>query len=291
MNKRLDSITRIVLPAALALAVCLGSSCAKKETPAPPRAPEKKAPATPAQSEAPKTEVKPAALTDTAAKEAPKPAAPAPKPEAAAAPSGAKMVALDFQLPKPMFVGTPTEMKVENLEKPLGRARPPFLAPEGTVNLAKGKPVKSSDEIPIIGEISYITDGDKEAADGSYVELGPLVQHITVDLGKPCELYAIVMWHYHKQARVYMDVVVQLSNDQDFIKDVTTVFNNDLDNSAGQGVGEDKHYIETNEGKLIDLLSKGSPRARYVRFYSNGTVGGPDTNHYIEVEVYGKPVE
>ena len=27
-----------------------------------------------------------------------------------------------------------------------------------------------------------ITDGDKEAADGSYVELGPFVQHVTVDL-------------------------------------------------------------------------------------------------------------
>ncbi|MCX5645633.1 MAG: hypothetical protein NTZ17_13305 [Phycisphaerae bacterium] len=295
MNKRLDSITRIVLPAALALAVCLGSSCAKKETPAPPKAPETKAAATEVKSEAPKAEVKPAALTDTAAKEAPKPAAPAPaapapKPEAAAAPSGAKMVALDFQLPKPMFVGTPTEMKVENLEKPLGRARPPFLAPEGTVNLAKGKPVKSSDEMPIIGEISYITDGDKEAADGSYVELGPLVQHVTVDLGKTCELCAIVLWHYHKQPRVYFDVVVQLSNDPDFIKDVKTVFNNDNDNSAGLGVGADKPYVETNEGKLIDLLSQGSPKARYVRFYSNGNTSN-DLNHYIEADVYGKPAE
>ena len=188
-----------------------------------------------------------------------------------------------------MFVGTPQDIKVENLEKPLGKPRPDFLAPEGTVNLAKDKAVKSSDEMPIIGEISYITDGDKEAADGSYVELGPLVQHITVDLGKPCELYAIVMWHYHKQPRVYTDVVVQVSNDADFIKDVKTVFNNDLDNSAGLGVGTDKHYIETSEGKLIDLISQGSPKARYVRFYSNGNTSN-DLNHYIEVEVYGKPL-
>jgi hypothetical protein len=288
-------MTRIVLVAALAWAVCLGSSCAKKQTPPPAKAPEKKAATTPAKSEAPKAEVKPAALTETATKEAPKPAtpapaAPAPQPAAAQTPAGAKMVPIKIELPKPMFVGTPQDLKVENLEKPLGRPRPPFLAPEGTVNLAKDKPVKSSDEMPIIGEISYITDGDKEAADGSYVELGPLVQHITVDLGKPCELYAIVMWHYHKQPRVYTDVVVQVSNDADFIKDVKTVFNNDLDNSAGLGVGTDKHYIETSEGKLIDLISQGSPKARYVRFYSNGNTSN-DLNHYIEVEVYGKPAQ
>jgi len=290
MNKRLDSMTRIVLVAALALAVCLASSCAKKPTPPQAKAPEKKAaPAPPAKTEAPKAEVKPAALTETATKEAPKPAAPAPQSAAAQTPAGAKLVALKIELPKPMFVGTPQDIKVENLEKPLGKPRPDFLAPEGTVNLAKDKAVKSSDEMPIIGEISYITDGDKEAADGSYVELGPLVQHITVDLGKPCELYAIVMWHYHKQPRVYTDVVVQVSNDADFIKDVKTVFNNDLDNSAGLGVGTDKHYIETSEGKLIDLISQGSPKARYVRFYSNGNTSN-DLNHYIEVEVYGKPL-
>jgi hypothetical protein len=283
MNKRLVSMTRVVLLSVLALAVSLATSCGKKETPQTPApAPETKAaPAAPAQSEAPKPQESPSVMA-APAPEAPKPAA--------AAPSGAKMVAINIELPKPMFVGTPQDIKVENLEKPLGRPRDPFLAPEGTVNLAKDKPVKSSDEMPIIGEISYITDGDKEAADGSYVELGPLVQHITVDLEKPCELYAIVIWHYHKQPRVYNDVVVQLSNDPDFIKDVKTVFNNDMDNSAGLGVGKDMHYVETNEGRLIDLISQGSPKARYVRCYSNGNTSN-DLNHYIEVEVYGKPAE
>jgi hypothetical protein len=287
MNKQLISMTRIVLLSVLALGLSLGTSCTKKETPQTPApSPETKAaPAAPAQSEAPKPPENPAVMA-APAPEAPKPAASAP----AAAPAGAKMVAINIELPKPMFVGTPQDIKVENLEKPLGRPRDPFLAPEGTVNVAKGKPVKSSDEMPIIGEISYITDGDKEAADGSYVELGPLVQHITIDLEKPCELYAIVIWHYHKQPRVYNDVVVQLSNDPDFIKDVKTVFNNDMDNSAGLGVGKDMHYIETSEGKLIDLISQGSPKARYVRCYSNGNTSN-DLNHYIEVEVYGKPAE
>ena len=109
---------------------------------------------------------------------------------------------IDLKLPKPMFVGTPQNMQVPNLEKPLGKPRPPFLAPAGTVNLAKGKPVSSTDEEPIIGEISYITDDDKEAAEGSFVELGPFTQHVTIDLQKKSTIYAVVIWHYHKQPRV-----------------------------------------------------------------------------------------
>ena len=200
----------------------------------------------------------------------------------------AGLVPIEIELPKPMFVGTPQDAKVPNLEKPLGKERPPFLAPPGTKNVALGKPVFSTDEEPIIGEIEYITDGDKEAADGSYVELGPFVQHVTIDLEAMHEIYAIVMWHYHKQAVVYYDVIVKVADDPDFITNVRTLFNNDIDNSAGQGVGKDMHYTETNEGKLIDVLAK-DIKARYVRFYSQGNTSN-DLNHYIEVEVYGKPV-
>jgi hypothetical protein len=201
--------------------------------------------------------------------------------------AAASMVPIDIKLPKPMFVGTPQSTKVPNLEKPLGKPRPPFLAPAGTTNVALGKPVASSDEEPIIGEIDMITDGDMEAADGSYVELGPFTQNVTVDLEAPHEIYAIIVWHYHKQARVYFDVVVQVADDPDFITNVRTLFNNDIDNSAGIGVGKDMHYTETNEGKLID--AKGV-KARYVRLYSNGNTGN-DLNHYIEVAVYGKPAQ
>jgi hypothetical protein len=176
---------------------------------------------------------------------------------------------------------------VKNLEKPLGKSRPPFLAPTETTNIALGKPVSRSHEEPIIGEIEMITDGDKEAADGSYVELGPSVQQVTIDLEATYEIYAIVVWHYHKQPHVYFDVIVQVADDMDFITNVKTVFNNDIDNSAGLGIGNQMHYTETNEGKLID--TKGA-EARYVRLYSNGNSVN-DLNHYIEVEVYGKPVK
>ena len=212
---------------------------------------------------------------------------PSAEPEVTMSTAPGGMVAIDIKLPKPMFVGTPQSTKVANLEKPLGKPRPPFLAPAGTTNVALGKPVASSDEEPIIGDIEMITDGDMEAADGSYVELGPFAQNVTVDLEAIHEIYAIIVWHYHKQARVYFDVVVQVADDPDFITNVRTLFNNDIDNSAGIGVGKDMHYTETNEGKLID--TKGV-KARYVRLYSNGNTGN-DLNHYIEVAVYGKPVQ
>ena len=119
------------------------------------------------------------------------------------------LVPIELKLPKPMFVGTPQNMQVKNLEKPLGKPRPPFLAPEGTKNVALGKPVISTDDEPVIGELDLITDGDKEAGDGSFVELGPFTQHVTIDLGADHNIYAVVMWHFHKQPRVYFDIIVQ----------------------------------------------------------------------------------
>jgi hypothetical protein len=209
------------------------------------------------------------------------------QPAAAPAAGEGKLVPLDIKLPRPMFVGTPTNIAVPNLEKPLGKPRPPFLAPEGTTNIALKKPVTGSDELPTIGELSMVTDGDKEAAEGSFVELGPKVQYVTIDLKGRFSIYAILVWHFHKQAVVYHDVIVQVADDPDFVSRVVTVFNNDIDNTAGRGIGKDMAYVETSEGKLID--AKGV-QGRYVRLYSRGNTAN-DFNHYTEVEVYGKPVK
>jgi len=200
---------------------------------------------------------------------------------------GPGMAPLPIVLPKQMFVGTPTNINVANLQKVSGKPRPAFYAPAGCVNLALNKPVTSTDDMPIIGELSMITDGDKEAADGSYVELGPFLQHVTIDLEQQAEIYAVLVWHYHKQARVYSDVIVQTSDDADFMTNVQMLFNNDHDNSAGQGIGKDMHYLESNEGKLIN--GKGV-KGRYVRFYSGGS-NANELNNYIEVEVWGRPTE
>src|SRR5512136_3502862 len=205
---------------------------------------------------------------------------------AAAAQDPGKEV-LKITLPKPMFVGTPKNIRTPNLETVTGKPRGPFMVPVGTTLLSLGKPVTSSDKEPVIGEISFVTDGKKSGEDGYYVELGPMLQWVQIDLGKSQELEAIVVWHYHSQARVYRDVAVQVSDDKDFVSGVTTLFNNDHDNTSGLGIGKDREYIETYEGKLVD--AKGT-KARFVRLYSGGNTSN-DMNHYVEVEVYGLPAK
>ena len=190
---------------------------------------------------------------------------------------------LKLKLPKPMFIGTPTNIKSANLEVITGKARPPFYVPKGTVLLSAKKKVTASDSEPVIGELDMITDGEKSGGDGFFIELGPGPQWVQIDLGASHPLSAILAWHYHSQARVYRDVVVQVSDDPAFKTGVTTVFNNDHDNSSKLGAGKDKEYIEVAEGRLFD--PKGV-KARYVRLYSNGNTTN-DLNHYVEVEVYG----
>ena len=190
---------------------------------------------------------------------------------------------LKLKLPKPMFIGTPTNLRSPNLEVITGKPRGPFYVPKGTVLLSAKKTVTSSDMQPVIGELDMITDGEKSGGDGYFVELGPTPQWAQIDLGASHALYAILAWHYHSQARVYRDVIVQVSDDPAFKTGVTTVFNNDHDNSAKLGLGKDKEYIEVAEGKLFD--PKGA-KGRYVRLYSNGNTTN-DLTHYVEVEVYG----
>ena len=190
---------------------------------------------------------------------------------------------LKLKLPKPMFIGTPTNIRSANLEKVTGKSRGAFFVPKGTVLLSAKKKVTSSDMQPVIGELDMLVDGEKAGADGFFVELGPTPQWVQIDLGASRPLYAILAWHFHSQARVYRDVVVQVSDDPAFKTGVTTVYNNDHDNSAKLGIGKDKEYIEVAEGKLFD--PKGA-KGRYVRLYSNGNTTN-DLTHYVEVEVYG----
>tara|TARA_A100001015_G_scaffold83713_1_gene92924 strand:- start:7545 stop:8186 length:642 start_codon:yes stop_codon:yes gene_type:complete len=189
---------------------------------------------------------------------------------------------LVLELPNPLFAGTPKSIKTPNLER--RTVVPEIMVPAGTVNVAEGMEVSSSDDFPVIGELEYVTDGDKDGADGSYVELGPGLQWVQIDLEQAREIFAVALWHYHAQARAYKDVIVQVADDTDFISNVVTVYNSDHDNSAGLGIGKDKEYIETNGGRLID--AKGV-QAQYIRLYSNGS-SSSDMNHYIEVEVFGR---
>ena len=193
-------------------------------------------------------------------------------------------VALVLELPRPHFIGTPVHLKTPNLETPRPGKRPDLYVPAGVTNVALKKPVTASDTSPIMGELSQVTDGDKDGIEGSYVEIGPGKQYFQVDLKERYQIHAIVVWHYHAQARVYHDVVVQVSDDPKFSRNVRTVYNNDHDNSSGFGVGREKEYIDSHEGLLID--AKGV-EARYVRLWGNGNTEC-DLNHCTEIEVYGK---
>jgi hypothetical protein len=270
-------------PEAPATPAALETPAAPQESAAPPPA----APETPAASEEP---AEPEATVALASAEKPAPA-PAPK-EAAPAPNPAakdpNLAPLEILLPKPQFTGTPKNIKFgEHQEKPSGKPRPPFYAPKGLTNVALKKPVTSSEQNPLIGDLKLITDGDAEGVEGAYVELGPGLQWVQIDLKEKCAIFAIVLWHYHGEGQIYSDVVVQAADDPDFIENVRTVYNNDFDNSAGLGLGKDLEYLETFEGRLMD--AKGV-RARYLRFYSNGNTSN-DFNRYTEIEVFGRPAK
>jgi len=197
-------------------------------------------------------------------------------------------VPLPIKLPKAVFAGTAANVKAgPNVEKISEKKRATPMVPKGTVNLALHKKVTSS-AAPFSGTLDQITDGDKEAKEDTAVELKPKVQWVQIDLGAASPLSYIAIWHFHLEPIIFHCVVVQTSNDPNFVEGVTTVFNNDVENLAGLGIGKDKEYFETNEGKLID--AKGV-KARYVRLYSKGSTYRDPLNRYTEVEVYGLPAK
>jgi len=193
---------------------------------------------------------------------------------------------LPLKLPMPSFKGTPDDLpKGEHIEAFTDKPRAPFMAPAGVQNVALNKKVTASDKSPITGSVSQITDGNKEAIDDAVVEMHKNVQWVQIDLEKDYDIAAIVIWHDHRYVQVFRCVVVQSAEDPDFTKNVQTIFNNDYENIAGLGIGTDKQYFETNQGKLLDTQGK---KARYLRFYSKGS-NASALNCYTEIEVYGLP--
>ena len=102
------------------------------------------------------------------------------------------------------------------------------------------------------------------------------LQWVQIDLEQSAAISAVWVWHYHSQKRAYNDVIVQVSDDPTFASGVTTLYNNDYDNSTGLGKGSDNPYVESRFGKLID--GKGTI-GQYVRLYSAGNTS-KDMNHY-----------
>jgi len=197
--------------------------------------------------------------------------------------------ALVLKLPQPTLKGTPEDLPVgPNIEPLSDKPRPAFMLPKGAKdkNVARDKAVTASVK-PFTGELNQITDGKKEAFDYDSVEMKKGSQWVQVDLGESYAVYAVVMWHDHRYIQVMRDVIVQVSDDPEFQKGVTTVFNNDVDNSSGLGVGTDREYFETHFGRIVD--GKGA-KGRYVRCYTKGGTLSA-LNCWQEIEVYGLPAK
>jgi len=198
--------------------------------------------------------------------------------------SAEDMEPLVLELPAPAFKGTPKDMVVDPNVEPLSDTpRPAMMVPKGLSNLARGKAVTASTGTTS-STLKKVVDGDKEAYDTSAFLIKKGTQWVQVDLGEPAEIFAIVIWHAHDVVKVYRDVVVQVSNDPEFKEGVTTLYNNDRDDSSGFGVGQDREYFETAEGRLID--AKGAS-AQYVRSYTRGSTDSA-LNERVELEVYGR---
>gem|GEM_PF-1591094 len=147
-------------------------------------------------------------------------------------------------------------------------------------NIAAGKTVSTSSTA--WKNPSRITDGVKSTS--NYADSGTAagLQWVQVDLGTATSISYIKLWHYFGDPRLYHDVIVQVSNDPAFSTGVTTVYNNDTNNSAGKGTGTKSEYAESSAGLNIAFTAV---TARYVRCYTNGSTTN-NYNHVSEVEVY-----
>jgi hypothetical protein len=224
-----------------------------------------------------------AAASCSGADSAPPPA----QPSANSTVEPGELVPLALQFPQAKEIRTPRPTPWDERVESLLTEHPTVMAPKGSVNLALGKPVTSSGGQPIVGSLSRITNGDKETDEGKWLEIDQGKQWVQVDLGQSNPIYAVAVWHVHGIPSAVNDVVVQLSDDPEFVTGVKTIFNNDYDNSSGLGVGADPEYIETCYGRAMD--AKGV-QARYVRLYSNGD-DATESNRYMQVEVWGPPAK
>ena len=199
----------------------------------------------------------------------------------------ADTVPLELKLPAHTTKGTPEDLPTgPHIEPPPKKAPPPIQVPAGVVNVAKGKPVTSSVR-PYTGDLAQITDGEREPYDEDVVEFKKGTHYVQIDLGESHPIHAIVMWHDHRLLQAFHDVIVQLSDDPEFKTGVTTVYNNDTDNSSKLGVGTDREYFELEFGRVIPV--KGV-KARYVRGYTKGSSLSA-INCWQEIEVYALPAK
>lgn len=196
-------------------------------------------------------------------------------------------VPLALDLPLHTLKGTPEDLPGgPNIEPLSDQAPTPVQVPKGVKNVAAGI-IATSSVAPFLGELSRITDGKKEAVDDDAVEFRKGTHWVQVDLGQSFAIHAIAMWHDHRYVQAMHDVILQVSDDSEFKTGVTTLYNNDTDNSSGLGVGTDREYFEMQFGRVV--AAKGI-KARYVRGYTRGS-NQSVLNCWQELEVYALPAK
>lgn len=150
---------------------------------------------------------------------------------------------------------------------------------ESPRNLAAG--ISPTFSGSIAQSAAYATDGNTDS--DAWVGLNAAgTGWMQLDLGATRQLTKVKLWQYWANGRTYHDVVIQVSNDPTFSSGVSTIFNNDADNSSGLGAGADAEYAETASGKTIPTSASG----RYVRFWANGSSSN-SYDSWVEAQVFG----
>ncbi len=198
------------------------------------------------------------------------------------------MIWVEPLFPKVFFHSGPWHCDLPNLEKPNPNSViKKFLVPLGTKLVSLGKPVRTSVDPIESSSPGLLTNGDMSSEDGTILVLPPGPQWVQVDLGKSMRIEKVHLWHDHRRVDVYRDVVVELSQREDFSEETRVIFNADLKNVHGRGEGSDPAYIATNHGRVFDA---GGWAARYVRVWGSGSYNH-GFHRYAELQVYARDLD
>ncbi|WP_219639653.1 discoidin domain-containing protein [Cohnella sp. CFH 77786] len=161
-------------------------------------------------------------------------------------------------------------------------------------NVALGQAtVTTNGVVTNAASLNLLVDGDRTTSNFDLIDVSTGPKWVQLDLGEAFAITKVnVLNDYNPTAtRTGRDIIVQLSNDPTFASGVSTIFNNDTDNTAGQGAGSDSAYLEPTDGSGKTITLSSPITARYVRSWANGHIRTADglvknVNTPVELEVY-----